>query len=52
VSQAVISGGRPARKRRSARPGSLTVVSGLGLGVALVWFSLLVHIPLVRCRSN
>jgi sulfate/thiosulfate transport system permease protein len=46
VSQAVISGGRPARKRRSARPGSLTVVSGLGLGVALVWFSLLVLIPL------
>jgi len=46
VSQAVISGGRSARKRRSARPGSLTVVSGLGLGVALVWFSLLVLIPL------
>jgi sulfate/thiosulfate transport system permease protein len=46
VSQAVISGGRPARRRRSARPGSLTVVSGLGLGVALVWFSLLVLIPL------
>jgi sulfate transport system permease protein len=46
VSQAVISGGRPARKRRSARPGSLTVVSGLGLGVALTWFSLLVLIPL------
>ena len=46
MSQAVISGGRPARKRRSARPGSLTVVSGLGLGVALVWFSLLVLIPL------
>ncbi len=46
MSQAVISGGRPARRRRSARPGSLTVVSGLGLGVALVWFSLLVLIPL------
>ncbi len=46
MSQAVISGGRPARKRRSARPGSLTIVSGLGLGVALVWFSLLVLIPL------
>jgi sulfate transport system permease protein len=46
VSQAVISGGRPARKRRSARPGSLTAVSGLGLGVAMVWFSLLVLIPL------
>jgi len=46
VSQAVISGGRPARKRRSARPGSLTAVSGIGLGVAMVWFSLLVLIPL------
>lgn len=46
MSQAVISGGRPARKRRSARPGSLTAVSGIGFGVAMVWFSLLVLIPL------
>src|SRR5689334_17869971 len=38
--------GRPARKRRSASSGSLTATSGLGLGVAMIWFSLLVLIPL------
>src|SRR3954464_3837063 len=38
--------GRPARKRRSASSGSLTPASGLGLGVAMIWFSLLVLIPL------
>jgi len=38
--------GRPARKRRSARAGALTLGSGLGLGVAMLWFSLLVLIPL------
>jgi sulfate/thiosulfate transport system permease protein len=38
--------GRPARARRAARPGSLSAASGLGLGVALTWFSLLVLIPL------
>jgi len=38
--------GRPTRKRRAARTGSLTAASGLGLGVALTWFSLLVLIPL------
>ncbi|MFF0717884.1 sulfate ABC transporter permease subunit CysT [Verrucosispora sp. NA02020] len=38
---------RPAGNRRSARAGlPLTWVSGLGLGVAMVWFSLLVLIPL------
>ena len=37
---------RPARKRRPAREGQLTVVSGLGLGVAMLWFSVLVLIPL------
>ena len=37
----------PALRRRSRRAGSLTPVSGLGLGVAMVWFSLLVLIPLV-----
>lgn len=37
---------RPARKRRSARSGALTRSSGLGLGIALTWFSLLVLIPL------
>ncbi len=36
----------PALRRRSRRAGSLTPVSGLGLGVAMVWFSLLVLIPL------
>src|SRR5215203_6060238 len=39
-------GGRPARKRRSASAGSLTPGSALGLGVAMLWFSLLVLIPL------
>ena len=33
-------------RRRPARSGGLTSVSGLGLGVALTWFSLLVLIPL------
>jgi sulfate transport system permease protein len=46
VSQAVLTPGRPARNRRAAPQGSLTAASGLGLGVALVWFSLLVLIPL------
>ena len=39
--------GRPARKRRPARPGRLSAASGLGLGVAMLWFSLLVLIPLI-----
>ncbi len=43
---AVPSRGRPARTRRPAREGQLTAVSGLGLGVAMIWFSLLVLIPL------
>lgn len=38
--------GRAARLRRSAGVGRLTGVSGLGLGVAMLWFSLLVLIPL------
>ena len=37
---------RPTRQRRAARQGSLSAASGLGLGVALLWFSLLVLIPL------
>jgi sulfate/thiosulfate transport system permease protein len=45
--------GRPALfKRRPARSGSLTLTSGLGLGVALIWFSLLVLIPLVAVVVN
>lgn len=35
-----------ARRRRAVRPGRLTTASGLGLGVAMTWFSLLVLIPL------
>ena len=38
--------GRAARRRRSAGTGTLTATSGLGLGVAVLWFSLLVLIPL------
>ncbi len=43
--------GRSARKRRSASSSqksgaALTATSGLGLGVAMIWFSLLVLIPL------
>ena len=34
------------RTRRPARVGQLTAVSGLGLGIAMIWFSLLVLIPL------
>jgi sulfate/thiosulfate transport system permease protein len=37
--------GGPAR-RRSSRGGTLTAASGLGLGVSLLWFSLLVLVPL------
>lgn len=37
--------GRPARIRRSSRS-TLTPASGLGLGIAMLWFSLLVLIPL------
>ena len=38
--------GPTARLRRSVRPGHLTTASGVGLGVAMIWFSLLVLIPL------
>ena len=37
---------RPVRTRRPGLSGSLTPASGLGLGVAMLWFSLLVLIPL------
>ncbi|HMG41469.1 MAG TPA: sulfate ABC transporter permease subunit CysT [Acidimicrobiales bacterium] len=46
MTAAVVTPGRPARERRSARGRPLTPVSGLGLGVAMLWFSLLVLIPL------
>src|SRR3546814_18173048 len=38
--------GRSERGRRPSRAGGLTRVSGLGLGLAMLWFSLLVLIPL------
>lgn len=38
--------GRRARSRRPAGVGGLSPASGLGLGVAVLWFSLLVLIPL------
>ena len=38
--------GRSVLRRRPARPGHLTATSGLGLGVAVLWFSALVLIPL------
>lgn len=50
MTSATLHPGRPAGNRRSARAASsghpLTRVSGLGLGVAMLWFSLLVLIPL------
>lgn len=47
MTSATLVPGRPARERRSARAGRrLTRASGLGLGVAMLWFSLLVLIPL------
>lgn len=41
-----VSPDRPARTRRPVREGQLTAVSGLGLGVGMIWFSVLVLIPL------
>ncbi|MBL6276516.1 sulfate ABC transporter permease subunit CysT [Micromonospora fiedleri] len=47
MTSATLAPDRPAANRRSVRSGlPLTRVSGLGLGVAMVWFSLLVLIPL------
>ena len=43
---AVGAAGRARRRRRAQRPGRLTIGSGLGLGIGMVWFSLLVLIPL------
>jgi sulfate transport system permease protein len=44
--------GGAARGRRSSRTNSLTPASGLGLGVALLWFSLLVLIPLAMVVAS
>ena len=38
--------GRPVLRRRAARPRALTLGPGIGLGVAMIWFSVLVLIPL------
>ncbi len=41
-----VRSGRPARWRRSSVGGRLTLSSGIGLGVTLLWFSVLVLLPL------
>ncbi|GAB4050625.1 sulfate ABC transporter permease subunit CysT [Catellatospora paridis] len=47
MTSTALSPDRPATSRRPVRSGRpLTRVSGLGLGVAMMWFSLLVLIPL------
>jgi sulfate transport system permease protein len=46
MASAVVTAGRPVRKRRSASAASLTPASTLGLGIGMLWFSLLVLIPL------
>jgi len=40
------SGGRPGRVRRQKPRNTLTPGAGLGLGIAMLWFSLLVLVPL------
>jgi sulfate/thiosulfate transport system permease protein len=47
-----VAGGRPVRKRRSASRHTLTKGSALGLGVMMIWFSLLVLIPLIAVVWN
>ena len=39
-------GGRPRRNRRATPRNTLTPGAGLGLGIAMLWFSLLVLVPL------
>jgi sulfate/thiosulfate transport system permease protein len=46
MATATLPVGVTARRRRAVRPGRLTGTSGVGLGVAMLWFSLLVLIPL------
>jgi sulfate/thiosulfate transport system permease protein len=47
-----ISEARPARTRRPARVGTLSTASGVGLGVAMIWFSAIVLIPLAAVVVN
>ncbi|HKY15782.1 MAG TPA: sulfate ABC transporter permease subunit CysT [Microthrixaceae bacterium] len=46
MTASTLTRGRSALSRRPAREGGLTWVSGLGLGITMLWFSLLVLIPL------
>lgn len=46
MTAALPAAGRTSLLRRSSRAGGLSAVSGLGLGVGMLWFSLLVLIPL------
>ena len=46
MTAATVSATGAARTRRPARAGGLTRTSGIGLGIAMCWFSLLVLIPL------
>jgi sulfate transport system permease protein len=52
MSLATTAPGRVMRRRRPSRAGSLSAASGLGLGVALLWFSLLVLIPLAMVVAS
>ena len=38
---------RPTRRRRAGGTGRLTTGAGIGLGLAMIWFSLLVLLPLI-----
>ena len=46
MTSAVAIAERPTRRRRPVRAGRLTKTSAIGLGVAMIWFSALVLIPL------
>ena len=49
---AVASEGRAGRAKRLAVPGRLTRASGIGLGLSLIWFSLLDLIPLAAVGAT